>query len=114
VDILGHGVVQPAQNALVNHDPVRIVAVGGGGRGEVRAEAKLANEGVEEASPFGVVGLGEVELDGTSVSVKEARSTEEAEDSPSERSALTWRGSGGWARGQRRARRRLLEEQHRG
>jgi hypothetical protein len=35
-DVLGDGVVKPAQDALVDHDPVRIMAVGrGGGRGEM-------------------------------------------------------------------------------
>ena len=55
-NVLGHGVVKPAQDALVDHDPVRITAVGAGGRrSEVKAETELADEGIEEASPLGVV-----------------------------------------------------------
>ena len=67
-NVFGHGVVKPASDALVDHDPVRITAVGAGGRrSEVRAETELADEGVEEASPLGVVRLGEIELDGNVV-----------------------------------------------
>ena len=64
-DIFGHGVVEPTQDALIFHDPVRITAVvDGWRRGEVTAEAELPDEGVKEAAPFGVVRFGEVELDG--------------------------------------------------
>jgi hypothetical protein len=64
-NVLGNGVVEPAQDALVHHDPLRIATVGGGRRrSEVGAEPELADEGVEEASPLGVVRLVEVEFDG--------------------------------------------------
>jgi hypothetical protein len=39
------------------------VIVGGWRRRQMRTEAKYADEGVEEAAPFGVVRFGEVELD---------------------------------------------------
>lgn len=38
---------------------------GGWRQGEVRAEAELADEGIEETTPLGVVGFGDVELNGT-------------------------------------------------
>ena len=64
-DVLGDGVVQPAENTLVEETPFGITALLGGlGRGEVVAEAELADECVEEGATFGVVGLGELEHDG--------------------------------------------------
>jgi len=64
-NVLGHGVVQPTEDALVCHGPLRVTAVGDGGRREeVRSEPKLADESVKEAAPLGVVGLSEIELDG--------------------------------------------------
>jgi hypothetical protein len=67
-DILGDSVVNPAQDALVDHDPVRITAVGGGGgRSEVRSEAKFPDEGIKEAPPLAVVRLCKIELNGNMV-----------------------------------------------
>jgi len=64
-NVLGHGVVQPAEDALVCHGPLRVTAVGDGGwREEVRSEPKLADESVKEAAPLGVFGLSEIEIDG--------------------------------------------------
>jgi hypothetical protein len=64
-DILGHGVIELAQDALVDHGPIWITVVGGGrSGGEVGAEAEFDDEGVEEASPLSVIRLGEIELDG--------------------------------------------------
>jgi hypothetical protein len=64
-DIFGHGVVKPAADAVISHGPVGIVAICGGGcDSEVGGEPKLANEGVKELSPFGIVGLRETKFDG--------------------------------------------------
>lgn len=64
-DVLGDRVVDPAQNALIDDSPVRIMALRRGwGRGKVRAEAELADECVEERAPLGVVWIGELEHDG--------------------------------------------------
>ena len=61
-DIPGHGVVQPADDALVDHHPLLIAALSAGRRhGDVCGEAELVDDGVEEAPPFRVVGLGDVE-----------------------------------------------------
>ena len=54
--VLGDRVVEPADDSLIGHDPIGITAVGGGGTvGEMSGEALLANDGVGEAPPFGVV-----------------------------------------------------------
>ena len=64
-DILGDGVVDPAQQAVIADDPVRVATVGRGGRGrQMRTEPELPNEGVEEAAPLRVVRVGDAELDG--------------------------------------------------
>jgi hypothetical protein len=63
--ILGDGVVQPRYDALIDHDPFRIVTVvSGGGGAEMRGEAELADEGVEEALPLSIVGVRKTELNG--------------------------------------------------
>ena len=62
-NIFGDGIVKLAKDALIRHDPVGITAICGGGcDSEVGGEAKFADEGVKEILPFGVVGLGDVEL----------------------------------------------------
>jgi hypothetical protein len=64
-DILGHRVVQPTEDALVAHDPLAITAVlGSWPGGEMRTEAKLSDERIKEGTPFGVVGVNEIKLDG--------------------------------------------------
>jgi hypothetical protein len=48
---------------LIDHCPFRIAAVGcGGSGGEVGGESELADEGIKEALPFGVIGFREVEF----------------------------------------------------
>jgi hypothetical protein len=67
-DILGDSVVNPAQDALMDHHPVRITMVcGGRGRSEVRGEAKLPDESIEEEPPLVVVRLCGIELNGNMV-----------------------------------------------
>jgi hypothetical protein len=64
-NVLGDGVVQPAEDALVDHDPVGIMAVGGGRwRHKVGLEAELPDDRVEEAVPLDVVVVGEIEFHG--------------------------------------------------
>jgi hypothetical protein len=63
--ILGHRVVQPGNDALINHDPFLVAAVvSGGSIGEVGPEAKFADESIKETLPLGIVGLGQTEFDG--------------------------------------------------
>jgi len=63
-NVLGHGIVEPGKDALVDHDPLVITAVCAGWRGrEVRTETKFANESIEETAPLDVVGLNNVEFD---------------------------------------------------
>jgi hypothetical protein len=62
-NIFGHRVVEPRDDALIDHCPFRIAAVGcGGSGGEVGGESKLADEDIEEALPFGVIGFREAEF----------------------------------------------------
>lgn len=62
--ILRDGVVQPVDNALVDHAPVRVAAFSGGWwSSEVGVEPKLADEGIEEAPPLIVVGISELKDD---------------------------------------------------
>ena len=64
-NVIGDGVVEPARDALVYHGPLAIAAVGGSRRrGEMRADAEFADEGIEKAPPLGVIRFGYVELDG--------------------------------------------------
>lgn len=64
-NVLGDGVIEPADDALVDHGPLAITAVGSGRRrGETRADAKFADECIEKAPPLGVIRLGDVKLDG--------------------------------------------------
>jgi hypothetical protein len=63
-DVLGDGIVELGEKALIAHDPRWVTTVLGGWRfGEVGAEPEFANEHIEEAAPFGVVRLGQIELD---------------------------------------------------
>lgn len=58
------GIVQPAEDALISHAPVGIMAlVGGRRRGEGRVEPKLADECIKEAAPLIIVWCGELECD---------------------------------------------------
>ena len=51
---------------MILHDPVPITAIiGGWRRREVGAEAELADEGIEEAAPLGVVRFDEIGSTGT-------------------------------------------------
>lgn len=62
--ILGDGVVQLADDTLINNSPLRVAALSGGWRrGQVVAEGEFIDEGVEEAPPLVVVRLGELESD---------------------------------------------------
>lgn len=62
--ILGDGVVQSADDALIDNSPLRVAALSWSWwGGEVVAEDELADEGVEEATPLIVVWLGELEGD---------------------------------------------------
>jgi hypothetical protein len=64
-DILGDRVVEPAEKALVHNLPFAIAALGRGWWGsEMIAEAKFADERVEESAPLGIVGLGELKDNG--------------------------------------------------
>jgi hypothetical protein len=61
-NVLGDRVVQSAEDALIDHVPFWIMALVWSRRGgKMGAEAELADEGVEEAAPFVVVRLGELE-----------------------------------------------------
>jgi hypothetical protein len=63
--ILGHSVVEPAEDALVYHRPLWIMTVGRGGRrGKVRSDAEFADECIEETPPLGVIRFSDVKLDG--------------------------------------------------
>jgi hypothetical protein len=58
--LLGDAVVEPAKNTLVHNAPIGIATLSGGRRrGEMIAEAEFSDEGVEERSPLGIVGLSE-------------------------------------------------------
>lgn len=62
VHVLGNGVKDPTENALIDDMPIGITVLGGGWRGRnVGGEAEFAKEGVEEASPLVVIGLGELQ-----------------------------------------------------
>lgn len=62
--VLGDGDVELADDALVDDDPVRVVALRSGWRrGDVRDEIEFTEEGIEEAAPLVVVGVGEFEDD---------------------------------------------------
>lgn len=64
-NLLGDGVVDPAEDALVHKPPLGIVALlASRRRRQVSVEAKLADEDVEEGEPVGVVGLSELKDDG--------------------------------------------------
>jgi len=61
--ILGDGVVEPTNNALVDHHSLWIATVGCGGRTrEMRADAELSDESIDETPPLGVIGVIDVEL----------------------------------------------------
>lgn len=58
--VAGDGVVEPAPNALIPDAPGRITALfGRWWGGEVGSKAELADEGIKEASPLIIVGIGE-------------------------------------------------------
>jgi hypothetical protein len=64
-NILGDGVLEPVDEALVNHHPLGVAAASGGrGSSNVGAEAKFSDDGVHEAAPLGVIRLGDVEDNG--------------------------------------------------
>lgn len=64
-DLLGDGIVEPAEDALVHNAPIGIATlVKGWRRSEVLGEAELADESVEERTPLSVVGLRKLEHDG--------------------------------------------------
>jgi hypothetical protein len=55
-NILGDRVVEPRDDALIDHGPFWIMTViDGGSGGEVGGETKFADEGIEEALPLGIV-----------------------------------------------------------
>jgi len=61
-DVAGDCVVDPVEQALVDHDPVWVGALGGGWSiGDVGLETELAEDGIEEAPPLEVVGIDNVE-----------------------------------------------------
>ena len=61
-DIARNGVVDPVDQALVDHDPVQVSALNGGwGVGDVRVETKLADDGIKETPPLLVVRIDDVE-----------------------------------------------------
>ena len=61
-DVARDGVVDPIDQALINHEPLWIGALSGGWSSvDVGAETELAKDGVEEAPPFGIVRVDDVE-----------------------------------------------------
>ena len=63
--IFGDGDVDPAEDALVHDVPVGIMALEVGWRlGDMEGEVEFAEEGIEEAAPLVVIGIGELENDG--------------------------------------------------
>jgi hypothetical protein len=62
-NIFGHTIVKPAEDTLINHDLVRIVAMESGWRGrKVGAKTKFADESIKETMPFYVVGFSEIKF----------------------------------------------------
>jgi len=60
VNILGDGIVKPADDALVLDLPLWITMLVGSGWGcDMGAEAEFAEEGIKEIAPLVVVGIGE-------------------------------------------------------
>jgi hypothetical protein len=66
-DALVHGRVQPVHDAVFGLEPLGVALVEGRRGGDVRRQAELAENTVEEASPLGIVGLLGVEEDGNMV-----------------------------------------------
>jgi hypothetical protein len=63
-NVFRHGVIEPAEDAVVSHGPIGITTIVRGWRGgEVGFESKLADDSVKEFTPFGIVGLEEIKLD---------------------------------------------------
>jgi hypothetical protein len=62
-DVLGVRGVDPIDHTVVNHGPLRVALGHRRRRGDVSLETKLAEGGVEEASPLAVIGLVKVEDD---------------------------------------------------
>jgi len=56
--------VEPVDDALVDHGPLRVGETRSGGGVDVVAEAELAEDRVEEAPPLGVGGVLQIENDG--------------------------------------------------
>lgn len=64
-DVLGDGVVEPADDALVDDRPCEITALFDSWRGtDVGAEVEFAEEGIKEVTPLVVIGVGELKNDG--------------------------------------------------
>jgi hypothetical protein len=64
-DLFGDGVVEPAEDALIEDALVRITVLDRGRRrGKMNTEIELPDESIEEGAPLGVVGFGELKDDG--------------------------------------------------
>jgi hypothetical protein len=61
-DIARHGVVDPIEQALINHDLARVGALGNGwGGGNVGGQPELADHRIKEAPPLLVIRVHDVE-----------------------------------------------------
>ena len=61
----GDGEEDPVDKALIDHTPLSVVALGGGGgNNDVGAGAEFADDAIEERAPLSIVRIGEIQNDG--------------------------------------------------